>query len=257
MLQYLTRLIAMKICTHHTGGDASSLRYPPAAREYQDQLQAVSQQDQSYGFHDFLEPHRGYQPAPPWCRTSEQGRRNQLPYANYGVHPQYSAVGYQHAGAPAPIGEWSDRTSAPRHNYRSDVPPYPPQSDQMLPKSVVTPTNPFPGNHGSSEDEARGGRRRQHGGDWQRRRTRYSESSDDSSSEQPSQADGYSTQSSTRNCRDNGSRSSNFHIRLPPFTGQEPWKVYFNRFEDVAQLNRLDRASEAERVTSPPPGQGW
>ena len=26
------------------------------------------------------------------------------------------------------------------------------------------------------------------------------------------------------------------NVSLPPFTGKEPWKVYFNRFEDVARL---------------------
>ena len=25
-------------------------------------------------------------------------------------------------------------------------------------------------------------------------------------------------------------------MRLPPFTGQEPWKVYLNRFQDIADL---------------------
>ena len=36
--------------------------------------------------------------------------------------------------------------------------------------------------------------------------------------------------------RSHRNRDRRFTTRLPPFTGQEPWKVYFNRFEDVAAL---------------------
>lgn len=33
-------------------------------------------------------------------------------------------------------------------------------------------------------------------------------------------------------------RQDNYHTRLPPFNGQEPWKVYYNRFQDIADLQQ-------------------
>ena len=55
-----------------------------------------------------------------------------------------------------------------------------------------------------------------------------------------SPSDIYSEASSHKNERTAVGRyhrdSHSRNVRLPPFTGKEPWKVYFNRFEDVARL---------------------
>ena len=55
-----------------------------------------------------------------------------------------------------------------------------------------------------------------------------------------SPSDIYSEASSHKNERTAAGRyhrdSHSRNVRLPPFTGKEPWKVYFNRFEDVARL---------------------
>ena len=67
----------------------------------------------------------------------------------------------------------------------------------------------------------------------------YSSDSDlNSGTNSPS--DIYSKASSHKNERTAVGRyhrdSQSRNVRLPPFTGKEPWKVHFNRFEDVARL---------------------
>ena len=42
------------------------------------------------------------------------------------------------------------------------------------------------------------------------------------------------SQTSSQRTKRTSTRS--YHPRLPPFTGQEPWRVYYNRFQDVASL---------------------
>ena len=127
----------------------------------------------------------------------------------------------------------------PRHDYYSNYsmpPPPPPQfpQDNTVPKQLATPeTRERPYVVESSDDDDRGrGRNRRN--QRQRRTHRDGESSDYSSTDRSGRASRFFSQPS--GYRDNRNRNNGFHTRLPPFTGQETWKVYFNRFEDVALL---------------------
>lgn len=59
-------------------------------------------------------------------------------------------------------------------------------------------------------------------------------SSSTSSADSPVRSE--NTGFSSRNSSIRQNYHSNRHVRLPPFTGQEPWTVYYNRFKDVAEL---------------------
>ena len=70
----------------------------------------------------------------------------------------------------------------------------------------------------------------------QRRRPRAYTSSSDTDEDAERQTTGFS--SSSNRIRSSWSRDQrSHHPRLPPFTGQEQWTVWFNRFKDVARLH--------------------
>lgn len=77
------------------------------------------------------------------------------------------------------------------------------------------------------------------------RRYRDSSSSESSQSPPPSENSGFSS-------RGNASSRRNYHprsnVRLPPFTGQEPWRVYYNRFKDVANLENWTDAEKLREL---------
>ena len=54
-----------------------------------------------------------------------------------------------------------------------------------------------------------------------------------------------SDRSSVKSSHNRTSRSTCSHPKLPPFTGKETWKVWFNRFEEVASRQRW---SDDERL---------
>ena len=66
-----------------------------------------------------------------------------------------------------------------------------------------------------------------------------------------SPTDIYSTASSHKNERTAAGRyhrDSPSHVRLPPFNGKEPWKVYFNRFEDVTRLEEWSETTKLRKL---------
>lgn len=138
--------------------------------------------------------------------------------------------------------------AGPLPNYTMPPLPNPPPQDFTVPK-YVPPTNPK--NHHDTSDSDAGNRRRRtrdQPRNRDRRRRDDSWSSDSSSRERLSNASGYGSRESHQSRRSqysgyhNGNHRGNYrghsgqHTRLPPFTAQEPWKVYYNRFKDVAAL---------------------
>ena len=87
--------------------------------------------------------------------------------------------------------------------------------------------------------------------------SRYSSDSDlNSGTNSPS--DIYSEASSHKNERTAVGRyhrdSHSRNVRLPPFTGKEPWKVYFNRFEDVVRLEGWSETTKLRELLPRLPG---
>ena len=76
------------------------------------------------------------------------------------------------------------------------------------------------------------------------RKTGVASSSEDTSSDNSSDEE-----ESLMTIRSNRSRNSRSHaVKLPPFTGREAWKVWFNRFNEVARLRGWTRNEKLEEL---------
>ena len=96
------------------------------------------------------------------------------------------------------------------------------------------------GSSNDSSDDSDDSRRGRRQPNRRRPRSSSSSSSDDNRRREPSQdreSEGRASSTGSRRRRGVVRRQGyHHHTRLPPFTGQEPWKVYYNRFRDVAKL---------------------
>ena len=126
----------------------------------------------------------------------------------------------------------------PQHTLGSGPPPHRPQT---ISSPSTRPTQSVTNHHEDYSDEDRNSRRGR-----ARRSKRSSRRRSPSVSSDESDARGSSallSQSSNQRMRNTNARTH--YTRLPPFTGQEPWKVYYNRFQDVASLEGW---TETERL---------
>ena len=99
-----------------------------------------------------------------------------------------------------------------------------------------------------------GGKKYTHGS---RRRARdWNPSTSDSDCDHDDRT-GHSGQSNWSNGpKHGGGHRPYHHARLPPFTEQDPWRVYRNRFQDVANLEGWSEANAAYRATCLQPASG-
>lgn len=90
---------------------------------------------------------------------------------------------------------------------------------------------------------------RNRGRNKKRRREKVRRRQDPSSSDSDSNSDRESDVGSRSSVSFGGRRyTRSTHARLPPFTGQEPWRVYYNRFKDVAELEGWNDADKLKEL---------
>lgn len=161
--------------------------------------------------------------------TNQQGQGPQQMRRDYDPYPQSSY------GSEIPHKFSTGRAeSYPQPNKYPDAPAYPcpgpanpSKAEPSKLKSKKKPHKDEPSSDGSSSDEERkprrGRRGQQNGGGKRRRKPQFSSSSSDEDAE-----DDDTTSSRS-------SRSYYKTAKLPPYTGKETWKVWYNRFKDVAK----------------------
>lgn len=96
-----------------------------------------------------------------------------------------------------------------------------------------------------SDDEYTGRGRRQSRHRQFRRHRRTPSTSDSDSDHRSTSTDSHSSATRTRYHR---SYSSNHYARLPPFTALESWRVYYNKFKDVAKLEGWTESEKLKQL---------